>query len=257
MEKIVLIGAGNVGTHLALRFKEQGLIPTQVFSRKITKARKLGKAIGTAYCNKLETIMPDADIYILAVHDGAIEELSKKLSQYIHETALVVHTSGATPSTAIKKHFKNYGVFYPLQTFSITRKANFNEIPICIDAPRAALRKKLERLGKVLGPKVQRVSDKERAILHVAAVFVNNFTNQFYTIADTILTKENITFDLLKPLIQETARKIEKDKPEEMQTGPARRGDQATIERHLKYLEKFPAYKKLYALVSKSIAKED
>ena len=127
---------------------------------------------------------------------------------------------GAIPSSALKKHFPHYGVFYPLQSFSKSRKVNFNQIPICIYAPDKKDERRLQKLGKVISKKVAIINDKERAVLHVGAVFVNNFSNLLYHTAETILEEENINFDLLLPLIKETAAKVQKHSPITMQTGP-------------------------------------
>jgi len=172
--KIVLIGAGNVGYHLGCRFRELGVEVLQVFSRDKKKAQTLAKKIDTKATNKLAKVTPEADIYILAVHDGAIAEVAAQLQFLDDKKRLFVHTSGATPSTVLKPYFRNYGIFYPLQTFSISRQANFEDIPICVDAKRKKHREQLLKLAKITSPKVYEVNDKQRAILHVAAVFVNN-----------------------------------------------------------------------------------
>jgi len=193
-------------------------------------------------------------LYIIAVKDDAIAEVAAKLSQNKGmKNKLVVHTSGAATSQTIANHFKNYGVFYPLQTFSKTRKVRFSTIPICVDAGNKKDVKKLRKLGQIISKRVATISDKERGILHVAAVIVNNFSNHLFHIGKQLTTTEKIDFDLLKPLILETVLKIENQSPYEMQTGPARRNDEKTIKKHLKYLQKFPEYVQLYTLLTKSI----
>lgn len=251
MKKIVLIGAGNVGFHLGKRFFEKGIPVVQVFSRTLKKAGLLAHAIDTSYTTRLQHITKEADIYIIAVHDSAIEEVAASLSHLNNK--LVVHTSGATPSTLIQKAHQRFGIFYPLQTFSTNRESNFEQLPICIDAVKKEDVKILEQLAKSICPNVYHITDEQRAKLHVAAVFVNNFTNHMYEIGADMLEKEQLPFDLLKPLIQETAHKILTASPSEMQTGPAKRGDQSTINRHLDYLQKFPAYRALYLQLSESI----
>jgi len=252
--KIVLIGAGNVGFHLGHILVERNQNLIQVFSRKRQKAKRLAKSINSTYTNQLEDIDPNADLYILAISDAAIESVASSLSQIpLSKKALVVHTSGATPSTVLKPYFKQYGIFYPLQTFSISKASNFINIPICIHANRKPLRQKLEKLAQLLSPKVYLIDDQQRAILHVAAVFVNNFTNHLFQIGETILDKENLSFEILKPLIQETAEKIKNHPAKKMQTGPAIRGDQNTIDKHLLFLNKYPAFQDLYRQLSESI----
>ena len=254
MLKIVLIGAGNVGSHLGEILVKKNQEVVQVFSRKTQKAKRLAKKLNTTHTNKLDQINPYADLYILAVSDASIEFVASSLSKIpLSQKALVVHTSGATPSTVFKPYFKQYGIFYPLQTFSVSRKSNFNNIPICIHANRKPLRQRLEKLAQLLSPKVYLIDDQQRAILHVAAVFVNNFANHLFQIGETILEKENLSFEILKPLIQETAEKIKNHPAKKMQTGPAIRDDQNTIEKHLDFLNEYPAFQDLYQQLTNSI----
>lgn len=250
--KIVLIGAGNVGYHLGNRLYEKGLRIQQVFSRAKEKAEKLASEVNAQAITELSNITLDADLYILAVHDSAIAEVAAQLPVL---DKLVVHTSGATPSAILYPHFQRFGIFYPLQTFSISKEVDFEQIPICVHANHDADLQDLENLARQISPKVYRIDDEQRAILHVAAVFVNNFTNYLFQIGYDILEKENLPFDLLRPLIRETAAKVQVHPPAEMQTGPAIRGDQATIGKHLQYLEKFPEYKSLYKLLTTSLEK--
>lgn len=253
--KIVLIGAGNVGFHLGSVLAEKGHHIVQVFSRTKKKANRLAKMISSKAVNKLDQIIPYADWYILAVSDQAIVDVASKLHPKIQKQALVVHTSGATPGKVLQPYFPHYGNFYPLQTFSIAKPADFHSIPICIYANRQPSRNKLTQVAKELSSKVYTIDDQQRAILHVAAVFVNNFTNHIFHVGESILEKENIPFDLLKPLIQETVAKIQEHSAQSMQTGPAIRGDENTIQQHLEYLNKHPAFKTLYMLLTQSIQK--
>ncbi len=259
--KIVIIGAGNVGWHLGKALYDRGFYVEQVYSRQRAKAEALAQAIKTDYTTNLQTIMPEGDLYILAVSDDAIDPVAIKLRRRLnihsdgkHEP-LVVHTSGATPSTVLEPYFKNYGVFYPLQTFSKKKNIEFETLPICVDSINIANLDTLFQLAQSLSQEVYRINDEERKILHVAAVFVNNFTNYMYNIADDILQQEGIDFDILLPLIQETINKIYDHPPHMMQTGPAIRNDEKTIGEHLNYLEKYPDYQKVYNLLTKNIKK--
>ncbi len=252
-KKIVMIGAGNVGYHLGVRLYEKGFEITQVFSRKEKDAKKLAKNTSAKYTTKFAEIQPDADLYIIPVSDNAIASVAEQLSSIIPENAVVVHTSGATPSKTLKPYFEKFGVLYPLQTIRINSKPDFRTLPVCIDASDDKVLKKLRKLAKKISSKVHRIDDQQRAVLHVAAVFVNNFGNHLFTIAADILEKENLPFELLHPLILETAAKLKHHSPTENQTGPAIRSDENTIKRHLEFLEKFPEYRALYLAFSKSI----
>lgn len=249
--KIVLIGCGNVGYHLGKQLKTKGLNLIQVYSRSLEKAQKFAQEIGVNYTTDFQQIV-EADLYILAVHDDGIGEVAVQLVQ-IAPHALMVHTSGATPSTVFQEHSRRFGVFYPLQTFSIHRKADFNKIPLCVDAAKPEDLVFLKKLAQQICPNVYHITDEQRAILHVAAVFVNNFTNHLFHVGEQIVVKENLDFNILKPLIQETVQKIMEHPPQSMQTGPAIRGDNQTIQRHLNYLEQYPDYQELYKIITKKI----
>lgn len=247
---IVLIGAGNIGYHLGKRLKDSNLNIIQIFSRQPEKAKRLSEALQVPFVTDLKQLVTGADLYILAVNDGAIMEVASQLSI---DNGLVVHTSGATPSTVLQPYFQRFGIFYPLQTFSISKAVDFEQVPICVHANNTLDEDFLFKIGHQISSKVYHIDDEQRSILHVAAVFVNNFTNYLFQIGYDILEKENLPFDLLRPLIRETAEKVQEHSPSEMQTGPAIRKDEATIERHLQYLERFPAYQELYQILTDRI----
>ena len=253
LKSIILIGAGNVAHHLGPQFQKSGLKVLQVFSRKITKARRLAKTLKSEAINDLSKLSSSADLYVLAVHDGAIPLVAQQLPREVREKKLVVHTSGATASTVFKSICKRYGIFYPLQTFSIKRKVDFSSIPICTHANRKRDRQALQALGQQLSNSSFEIDDAQRAILHIAAVFVNNFSNHLFSIGADLCEKEQIPFRLLLPLILETATKVQKHPPAKMQTGPALRGDLTTLNKHLDYLQRYPEYEKLYRQLSKNI----
>jgi len=249
-----MIGAGNVGFHLG---KALSLLPNveviQVYSRTRKKAAHSAQNIDCQYTTKIKNVRTDADLYIIAVSDTAIGLVAESLSALPHlSEKLVVHTSGATPSIVLHPHLSRIGIFYPLQTFSLQKQPNFETIPFCLDAVNEEDFLLLENLAQQLSTRTERIDDAQRAVLHVAAVFVNNFTNYLYTIGADIAEKEGVPFDLLKPLIAETADKIRDNAPRDMQTGPAIRGDKATIERHLAFLEG-SGYEGVYTFLTNGI----
>lgn len=250
---MVLIGAGNVGYHLGHQLHQERLKVVQVFSRKITKARRLAKNLQAAAINNLSKVSSEADLYILAVHDQAIVEVAQSLPPAIRSSKLVVHTSGVSSSKILRSICKRYGILYPLQTFSLDRKINFSVIPICTNANRKKDREALKGLGNKLSNTCFEIEDEQRKILHVAAVFVNNFANHLFSIGAAITEREAIPFQLLLPLILETAKKVQDHPPKDMQTGPALRGDMATLKMHLAYLENYPELATIYRQLSKSI----
>ncbi len=256
-QKIVLIGAGNMGYQLGKQLYERQAGLIQIFSRTDEKAKTLSEATGnTAYITDLKDVRTDADLYVLAIKDDAIELVAEQLNSLGKAGKFVVHTSGVTPTEVFKPWFRRFGSFYPFQSFSRDRQTDFSKVPVCFYANTSKDASLLDQLGQQLGCKTFPVNDKERAILHVNGVFVNNFTNYLYRISWEIMEKEGLPFDLLRPLILETAQKIMEHPPQEMQTGPAIRNDQKSIKRHLDYLKTWPEYRKIYKVLTKGISKK-
>ncbi len=251
IENTVLIGAGNLATQLALSLVEKGIQVKQVYSRKLESARELAVKVNAGFTNDLSQLVPEADLYIIAVKDSAIQEVLENLQ--LDESRLIVHTAGSIPMNILEGFSTNYGVFYPLQTFSKSRKVDFSNIPICIEANHPANMMKLEELGNKLSNSVNQINSGERKTLHLAAVFTNNFVNHFYSIGAAILHDKKLDFDLLKPLIRETAEKIQTMHPLDAQSGPARRDDQAIIHAQLKMLHNQAEFQKIYSFVTESI----
>lgn len=251
IENVVLIGAGNLATQLALVLLEKEIQVRQVFSRKIESAKELAEKVNASYINDLSQLITNADLYIIAVKDSAIQEVLENLN--LKEDQLIVHTAGSVPMSILEGFSNNYGVFYPLQTFSKNRKVDFTNIPICIESSHPSTFLKLEKLGERLSDSVNQINTDERKILHLAAVFTNNFVNHFYAIGADILHDKKINFDLLKPLIRETAEKILSLHPIEAQTGPAKRNDKIIINAQLKMLHNKPEFQKIYSFVTENI----
>ena len=251
--KITIIGSGNVGYHLSQRLKEVGHTIYQIFSRKTTKVLRISRIIGANPIDNLSSLRADADLYIIAVKDDVIGLVAEKMRKKLPGDTWVVHTSGSVSSTVLAPHFNNYGVFYPLQTFSISRMADFLNIPILIDSNKELMKNKLHQLAETVSPKVYHINDEQRAKLHVTAVMVNNFTNHLYAIAEDILRKEELPMEVLIPLIQETSKKVSLFPAKDMQTGPARRGDEATIQRHLDFMDNHEEYKEVYEVLTASL----
>ncbi len=250
--KIGLIGLGNAGSQLARVLHRKHLGLQAIFSRDAQKVEKEGKRMRIFYTNELAKLPVDLDLYILAVPDGAITEVAAQLAGVI-EGGSVVHVSGSQPSTVLAPYFESYGVFYPLQTMSKGRRVQFRDVPILIEAKEERLRQRLLDLGRAISDHVYFVDDEKRAWLHIAAVMVNNFTNHLYVLAEKLTKSQDLPFDLLRPLILETAQKVQKIDPKKAQTGPAARGDQETIRRHLKKLENYPDLLKVYQVLSESL----
>jgi predicted short-subunit dehydrogenase-like oxidoreductase (DUF2520 family) len=244
------IGAGNLATQLSRAFHKKGFNITQVYSRTEKSAKILADSVSSNYTTSVNAITEDADIYIVAIKDSAFDEV---LSQFNFNDKLVVHCSGSLPLSVLKKHSENIGVFYPLQTFSKSRSVDFNEIPVFIESNSTQNEKLLLQIANKVSGSVSVINSEKRKTLHISAVFACNFVNHFYTIAADILKSKEIPFEVLKPLIIETAKKVQELEPEKAQTGPALRFDENIINTHLNELKEFNEYQQLYKSISKSI----
>jgi predicted short-subunit dehydrogenase-like oxidoreductase (DUF2520 family) len=249
---ITLLGAGRIGWHLGRRLRAKGLPISQVVSRTAERARTTAEVLGATWTDQIEEIRPDTQWLLIAVKDDAIDDVAAAAAQIIPD-ALATHTSGATPSTVLAPFFQRYGVFYPLQTFSFERQPVWSKIPFCIDAALPDDLLMLRKTAKIIGNLVYQVNDEQRAMLHVAAVFANNFANHCFAIADQILQKADLPMEMLHPLMEETLAKALTESPALMQTGPAIRGDIDTMQRHLALLSTNSTWKKLYESLSESI----
>ena len=230
MIKIALIGSGNVAQHLIKAFDKSEFIELiQVFARKKETLENLfdSDKIITDFSE-----LKEADLYVISVTDGAINEVSR---QFPFQNKLVVHTSG-TSSIEILDDKNHRGVFYPLQTFSKNKAVDFSVIPICLEAENQNDYTLLETVANHISDAVFKINSEQRKALHVSAVFVSNFANHLYQIGNEICKEHQVPFEILKPLIEETADKIKILSPGEAQTGPAIRNDSGTIEAHLEYL---------------------
>ena len=246
MIKIILLGAGNVGHHLSKAFNKSTEIDlVQWYSRDNSKVSY--NDIDTEIINDLSKIK-SADIYIISISDSYIGEISKKLNV---SEKLVVHTSGSLDLSIIDSKNRR-GVFYPLQTLSKNKEIELAKVPICIESENNKDLVLLETISKYIGCKTYKIDYNQRKILHLAAIFSNNFVNHMFTIAKEILDDKNLDFNILKPLINETVDKIHKLDPENAQTGPAIRNNNEIILNHIKTLKK-DDHKKLYELMTKLI----
>jgi len=249
---IVIIGAGNLGTHLGRELFSKGIRIFQVYNRTPDKGKKLAKQTGADYISDPGLITKKADLYLLTVSDHVIPQLSKKIKL---KNKLVVHCSGAVPMNVLKTTSSNYGVFYPLQTFSVHKSVRFRNTPLCIESNTKRGEKKLMELAAEISGNVLLVSGKQRSILHMTAVFANNFTNFMYTIAEDMLKKYNIPFGMLVPLIEQTATNATRGNIFRHQTGPAIRENFRVMKKHIILLASYPEYSEIYELLSKNIIK--
>lgn len=230
MINITIIGSGNVSQHLIDAFaKNKAINIIQVFSRN---QKQIIPNIDSSKITNDLNALAEADLYIIAVSDDAIANVS---SQLPFENRLVVHTSGSAPLTALDDKNRK-GVFYPLQTFTKGKSIDFKTVPFCLETQFEEDYELLEKAASSISDNLYSINSHQRRALHVAAVFVNNFTNYLYQLGNDICQENHVSFDILKPLILETAQKLLVLSPKDAQTGPAKRNDFSTIEAHESFL---------------------
>lgn len=251
MERVVVIGSGNLAENLARAIAKSDLQLVQLYARNAARAREIAAACGVP-CASESAKLAAADIYLFAVSDRAIAPLAAALP--IPLQAAVVHTAGSVPLQALPARFTRRAVCYPLQTFTRGREVDFSNIPLFLECDDPQFRPHLEAFARRLSPTVLWAGSALRAELHLAGVFACNFVNQMYLLGERIVGDAGLDFGLLKPLIRETAAKaLDAESPLHAQTGPAARGDCETLRRHERMLADKPDLKKIYETLSQSI----
>lgn len=252
--KVVIVGSGNVATHLSLAMASlEGIEICQVYSPTEAHAQILAERLNCDFVTNPTQIRKEADVYLFALKDQALETVIRAVPA---NNGLWLHTSGSMPMQVFAGYTERYGVLYPLQTFSKSREISFQGIPLFIECHREEDKNCLEDLARRLSGKVCELSSEKRRSLHLAAVFACNFTNHIYALAEEILAKEGLSRDYLFPLIDETAAKVHELPAQEAQTGPAIRYDENIINKHLGMLVDDPDVQTLYRLLSQSIHKK-
>lgn len=249
--KIVLIGAGNLATHLGKALHAAGHDMVQVFSRTMQSAETLASLLDAEPLTDMAQVRDDADVYIFSVKDSALEQLISQLCG--GEKKVFLHTAGSMPMSVFRGKALHYGVLYPMQTFSKQREVDFSIIPCFIEANDEFALKQIEGLAGQISHRVFQLSSEDRRYLHLSAVFACNFANHCYAASQKLLQQHGIPFDVMLPLIDETAAKVHGMTPKEAQTGPAVRYDENVIGKQIQLLENQPYFQKIYDCMSKSI----
>ena len=248
MKNIILVGSGNVSTHLGIALKNCNYNIVQVYSRNIENAKKLAQKLNTDFTNDLAQLK-STDLIIVSVNDDTISTVLSKL-----KNTAIVHTSGSVGMDVFEPNFSDFGVFYPLQTFNTDIELTISEISFCIEGNSKAFEKELIIIAKNLSSNVITMNSEQRKQLHIAAVFACNFSNKMFSIADDLLTEKDIDFKILLPLINQTIAKLNTNKPKTVQTGPAIRKDMHVIQEHINLIQQ-EDIKELYQKISNSIIK--
>lgn len=250
--RISFIGSGNLAWHLAPALDNAGYPVAEIYSRKKSNAKALVNRLYQAELkNSLDFTGSPSEVFIIAVSDQIIEDVAREI--VLPDNAIVVHTSGASSMGILEfAATENIGVFYPLQTFTKNKAVDFSNIPICVESANDYTEDVLGKMAKAISKKVYKIDSQNRIGLHLAAVFACNFTNHCLRIAEDILKKEKLPFDLLKPLITETINKSLEVGPLKSQTGPAKRHDFETLDKHLAYIQD-DELQEVYRIISQHI----
>ncbi|MDE5709128.1 MAG: DUF2520 domain-containing protein [Alistipes sp.] len=250
MNRVVIVGSGNVAESLAQAVAGCGAQLVQIYARNEARAQEIARIAGCSWGCRPEQLAA-ADLYLVAVSDRAVAEVVDSLP--IPEDAAVAHTAGSVPLEALPARFVRRAVFYPLQTFTKGRRVDFSQVPIFIEAVAPGLQEELETFARRISRQVFSADSTRRAKLHLAAVFACNFANHMFVLGERLLGDAGLDFDVLKPLIAETTEKaLGAASPAGMQTGPAVRGDLATQQRHTAMLDD-ELLRTLYTAISRSI----
>ena len=250
--RIVMIGAGNLATNLGKALQNAGHDIVQVYSRTWEHAQQLATIIGGAATDSLDNIVDTADVYIFSIKDSALSEVVPMVTKGRAEK-LMIHTAGSMPMSCFEGMAVHYGVFYPMQTFSKQRDVDFRIIPCFIEGNDDFSREKIRGLAESISGRVYEMPSADRRFLHLAAVWACNFVNHCYEVSSEVLEKHGIPFDVMLPLIDETAVKVHDMKPIDAQTGPAVRFDENVIRSQAALMRDNPILKDLYERLSMSI----
>lgn len=248
---IVFVGAGRLATNLAKAFKASGHHIVAVYSRSMQSASALSAQVGGLPTDNIDTLPLEADVYILSVKDSVLSAIIEQLRRG-RAGQTFLHTAGSIPMSVFGSH-THCGVFYPMQTFSMEKMVDFSRVHIFIEGSDASVRCLAQALAHSVSPHVHEFSSEERRYLHLAAVFACNFANHCFTLSSNILEAHGLSFDVMLPLIRETADKVETMHPRDAQTGPAIRHDENVMEAQKALLSDVPQMQQIYELMSKSI----
>ena len=246
----MVFGAGNVATHVSRHLHSVGHNITCIWSRTQERADRLAADVGGVGISDPGKVPSGADFYLVAVPDRAIPHVT---GSYKGLDGIWMHTAGAVSMDVMEKDFEKFGVLYPLQTLTAERPVSLEDTPFLVEGSSQQVTRLIHTLASSISKTVIEMDSSRRMVLHLAAVFANNFSNHMVTIAEQILNENGGDLSLLAPILRETFLKIEEMGPESAQTGPAIRNDRVTMSKHLELLKAYPEWEKLYTFVSRGI----
>lgn len=245
--RLTIVGTGNVAWILGHALKQAGHNICEVYGRDKSKTTQLALSLGAYAVDSINNVSTDSDFYVLAVSDDAIPLIVNELPLV---SGMVVHTSATVELQVLRIRFVKCGVLYPLQTLSRSRKTKLSDVPLLLEAADQGQLNRLSELALSVSSRIIYANTETRVKYHLAAVFACNFVNHMYTIASSYLSDQGLQAALLEPLLRETTDKALEHGAFNSQTGPAFRGDQQTMKKHLDMLQKLPEEQKLYEQIS-------
>ena len=250
--ELVILGSGNLATQLSMALKSAGWSVRQVYSPTMEHAQELAEKLDCKYTSDISGKYANADAYIVSVKDDAVESVAARLKDHINPNATIIHTAGSVPMKALHNHFCNCGVLYPMQSFSKSRKVNFKEIHCFLEASCNKAMTLIRQLAESISDNIHCADSETRKRIHLAAVLASNLANHCYRLGERVLEETGIDFNILLPLIQETARKVTEMSPREAQTGPMVRYDTGVMSRQIELLHD-ERTRQIYRLMAESI----
>ena len=251
IKSAVILGAGNLAWHLGHCLLQNGINIRQIFNRSVKRGIHLAESLKTSFTDQPENVDADADLYIIAVSDDAIQNISRSVK--FNRNAVVVHTAGSLDMNVLEGSSDRLGVLYPLQTFTKERPVDFKEIPMLIEASDSVTLSTLRNLSLTISNTVMQVNSADRLVLHLCAVISSNFSNHLLALSEKILAEKKLPPELLKPLMSETIAKAFSMSPLKAQTGPAVRKNEKVMKKHLEMLKRYPEIQLIYRIMSESI----
>jgi predicted short-subunit dehydrogenase-like oxidoreductase (DUF2520 family) len=249
--RITLAGAGNVAWHMGKALSQKGYVIKQVLDRTASSSKQLAKELKAELSGSPEDGIAGTDACLICVSDDAIASVIEQLKP---GNCLIMHTAGSVPLDVFKNHAVNYGVLYPLQTFTRGRPLDYCQIPFLIEANTPENLSLVNQIATSVSHRVMEADSTQRLFIHLAAIFASNFSNHMYALAEKLAREYNMPFDLFKPLIAETTAKAMDMSPQKAQTGPAVRGNVKVIEKHLELLKDHPRLQEIYRMISGDIS---
>jgi predicted short-subunit dehydrogenase-like oxidoreductase (DUF2520 family) len=248
--RITLAGAGNVAWHMGRALAQKGYVIRKVLDRTASSSKQLAKELNAESSGTPEDGIADTDACLICVSDDAISSVIEQLKP---GSCLMMHTAGSVPLDVFRNKATNYGVLYPLQTFTKGRPLDYSQIPFLIEANTPENLVLINQIASSVSNHITEADSTQRLFIHLAAIFASNFSNHMFSLAEKLAVEYNMPFDLLKPLISETTSKAMDMSPQKAQTGPAVRGNTKVMEKHLELLKDHPRLQELYRMISEDI----